>query len=57
MFTIEEPAKCKLDSVLVIALLSLSSFFFPSSCFDFNLRKSDHYYINFKRPLVNLGGK
>ena len=53
MFTIEEPAKCTLDSVLVIALLSLSSFFFQSSCFDFNLRKSDHYYINFKRPLVN----
>lgn len=54
MFTIEEPAKCKLDSVLVIALLSLSFFFFfQSSCFDFNLRKSDHYYVNFKLSLVN----
>ena len=27
--------------------------FFQSSCFDFNLRKSDHYYINFKLRLVN----
>ena len=53
MFTIEEPAKCKLDSVLVIALLSLSLFFFQSSCFDFNLRKSDHYYVNFKLSLVD----